>query len=117
MRPLGQFVLPLPMLLLAGCATLQSTSNTHGPAARSIAHLSHAMVITILITTVVMWLLLAIVLKKKRGTFEEHILSMSEEATRGSPLAAWQYRCWCCLSSSSDSNYSQTFPYTGGMEA
>jgi len=73
MRRLRQFVLLRPVLLLAGCATSQSTSNTHGPAARSIAHLSHAMTITFLITTVVMWLLLAIALKKRRGTFEEHM--------------------------------------------
>lgn len=73
MRRLGQFVLSLTVLLFAGCATLQSTSNTHGPAARSIAHLSHAMTITFLITTVIMWLLLAIALKKRRGSFEEHM--------------------------------------------
>jgi cytochrome c oxidase subunit 2 len=73
MRRIGQFVLPLPALFLAGCATLQSTSNTHGPAARSIAHLSLAMTITFVITTVVMWLLLAIALKKNRGSFDEHM--------------------------------------------
>lgn len=73
---MGRFcklVLPLPALLLAGCASVQSTSNTHGPAARSIAHLSHALTIAFLITTFVMWVLLAVALKKKRGTFQEHM--------------------------------------------
>ena len=114
MRRFGQFVLPLPVLLLVGCATLQSTSNTHGPAARSIAHPSHAMTITFLIPTVVMWLLLAIALKKRRGTFEEHMPIDVGGGQRGWSLAAWPYRCWCSLYFSfSASNYSQTFQSTG----
>jgi cytochrome c oxidase subunit 2 len=72
-RRFCKLVLPLPALLLAGCASVQSTSNTHGPAARSIAHLSHALTITFLITTFVMWVLLAVALKKNRGTFQEHM--------------------------------------------
>jgi cytochrome c oxidase subunit 2 len=73
MRRLSQFVLPLPALFLAGCASVQSTSNTHGPAARSIAHLSLAMTIVFLITTLVMWTLLGIALKKRRGSLKEHM--------------------------------------------
>lgn len=73
MRRSVRVILLLPALLLAGCATLQSTSNTHGPAARSIAHLSHAMTITFLITIVVMWILLTVALKKHRGSFQEHM--------------------------------------------
>lgn len=73
MRRLCKFVLPLPTVFLAGCATLQSTSNTHGPAARSIAHLSHAMSIIFLITIVIMWILLTVALKKRRGSLKEHM--------------------------------------------
>lgn len=73
MRRLIQFVLLLPALLMAGCATEQSTTNAHGPAARSIAHLSDAMTVVFLISIVVMWLLLAIALKKRRGSFDEHM--------------------------------------------
>ena len=73
MGRLGKFVSPLLAVFLAGCATLQSTSNTHGPAAKSIAHLSHAMSITFVITIVVMWVLLAIALKKNRGSLQEHM--------------------------------------------
>jgi cytochrome c oxidase subunit 2 len=73
MRRLCNLVLPLPALFLAGCATLQSTTNTHGPAARSIHHLSLAMSIVFLITTLVMWVLLAIALKRRRGSLKEHL--------------------------------------------
>lgn len=64
---------PLIALCLTSCVTLQSTSNTHGPAAKNIARLSHAMSITFVIAIVVMWALLAIALKKKRGTLREHM--------------------------------------------
>lgn len=73
MRRLCTLVLPLQVLFLAGCATVQSTSNPHGPASRSIAHLSNTMTITFLITTVVMWALLAIALKRRRGSLKEHM--------------------------------------------
>lgn len=70
---LCKFVLPLPLLLMAGCRTVQSTSNTHGPAARSIAHLSHALSITFVLTTIVMWVLIWIALKKRGGSLKEHM--------------------------------------------
>src|SRR5665213_2436352 len=73
MRRLGQFVLLLPALFLVGCASVQSTSNTHGPAARSIHHLSLAMSIVFLTTTLVMWVLLVIAVKKRRGSLDEHM--------------------------------------------
>ena len=73
MRRFWKFVLPMPTLFLAGCGSLQSTSNTHGPAARSIAHLSHALSITFLIATAVMWVLLTLALKKRRGNLKEHM--------------------------------------------
>ena len=73
MRRLCKLVLPLPALFLAGCSSVQSISNAHGPAARSIARLSHAMTITFLITTLVMWALLAVALKKRHGSLKEHM--------------------------------------------
>ncbi len=73
MRRLGKLVMPMATLFLVGCASVQSTSNTHGPAARSIAHLSHALSITFLIATVAMWSLLAVALKKRRGSLKEHM--------------------------------------------
>ena len=73
MGRLYKSVWSLLTLFLAGCANVQSISNTHGPAARSIAHLSRAMSITFVITIVVMWALLAIALKRNRGTLQEHM--------------------------------------------
>jgi cytochrome c oxidase subunit 2 len=60
-------------LFLAGCATVQSISNTHGPAARNIARLSHAMSITFVLTILIMWAIIAIALKKNRGNLKEHM--------------------------------------------
>jgi cytochrome c oxidase subunit 2 len=68
-----QYASPLLLLFLTGCSTLQSISNTHGPAAENIARLSHAMTITFVITIVVMWALLWIALKKNRGSLKEHM--------------------------------------------
>src|SRR5579875_1244457 len=58
---------------LAGCASVQSISNTHGPAAHSIELLSRAMTITFLVAIVVMWLLVAWAAKRRRGSLEEHM--------------------------------------------
>ncbi len=60
------------LLLVSGCATVQSTFNSHGPAAQRIASLSWAMTIVFIIVTVVMWALLAVALAKRRGTLAEH---------------------------------------------
>lgn len=73
MRRFLQFVLLLPAFILAGCATLQSTANTHGPAARSIGHLSRAMDIGFLVTVFVMWGLIAFALKRRPGSLKEHM--------------------------------------------
>jgi cytochrome c oxidase subunit 2 len=73
MGRLRQFVFPLLALPLTGCATLQSIGNTHGPAAHRIALLSHAMSITFVIAILVMWALLAIALRKNRGSLQEHL--------------------------------------------
>jgi cytochrome c oxidase subunit 2 len=64
---------PLLLLLLTGCATLQSIGNTHGPAAHKIALLSHALSITFIIAIVVMWSLIAIALRKNPGSLAEHM--------------------------------------------
>jgi heme/copper-type cytochrome/quinol oxidase subunit 2 len=72
MGRLGKFVSPLLAMFLSGCATLQSTTNSHGPAAKEIAHLSNAMSITFVITIVIMWALLVIALKN-RGSLQEHM--------------------------------------------
>lgn len=60
------------LLLLSGCATVQSTFNTHGPAAHSIANLSMFMCVLFLVVTVIMWLLIAWAFTKRRGTLDEH---------------------------------------------
>jgi cytochrome c oxidase subunit II len=64
------WLLPLP--LLSGCSTAQSTYNTDGSAANQIAHLSWLMTILFLIVTAAMWALLTIAVAKRRGTFNEH---------------------------------------------
>lgn len=62
-----------PMLVfLSGCEAAQSTYNAHGPAADRIATLSWAMTITFLVTTVVMWGLIAWAAVRRRGTLMEH---------------------------------------------
>lgn len=73
MGRLAKIVSPLLACSLAGCASLQSISNTHGPAAHNIALLSRALHITFLIAIVVMWLLLAVALKRHRGSLKEHM--------------------------------------------
>jgi cytochrome c oxidase subunit II len=60
------------LLLFSGCHYADSTFNTHGPAARSIANLSSLMTILFLIIIVIMWALLAIAFYKRRGTLAEH---------------------------------------------
>jgi len=69
---LGPFV-----LALSGCEALQSTFNAHGPAARSISHLSALMCVLFLVMIVIMWGLFAIAFYKRRGTLEEHDLISS----------------------------------------
>lgn len=62
-----------PLLLsLCGCEDVQSIFNTHGPAASSIATLSWALTIAFLVTTLVMWLLIAWAAARRRGTLKEH---------------------------------------------
>jgi cytochrome c oxidase subunit 2 len=70
-RLLGIAASPL-LLLLAGCASLQSTFNVHGPAADQIAWLSWFMTILFLVVTAVMWVLIGWAFTKRRGTLAEH---------------------------------------------
>jgi cytochrome c oxidase subunit 2 len=66
-------VIATPLLLLcAGCSTLQSTFNTHGPAAERISSLSWFMTILFCVITVIMWVLIAWAFVKRRGTLAEH---------------------------------------------
>lgn len=60
------------VLALAGCEDAQSVWNAHGPAARSIGNLSFAMTILFLSFILIMWVLFAIALWKRRGTLTEH---------------------------------------------
>lgn len=60
------------LLLLSGCRYTDSTFNTHGPAAHSIANLAWFMTILFLAITVIMWGLLAFAFYKRRGTLAEH---------------------------------------------
>jgi cytochrome c oxidase subunit 2 len=61
------------LLPLAGCSSLQSIQNAHGPASERIASLSWLMTITFLTVTVIMWVLLAVAAKRQRGSLDEHM--------------------------------------------
>jgi cytochrome c oxidase subunit 2 len=62
----------LGLIALAGCTSVQSSFETHGPAAHSIAWLSWFMTIMFLVVSVIMWALLAFAFYRRRGTLEEH---------------------------------------------
>jgi cytochrome c oxidase subunit 2 len=62
-----------PLALLAsGCESVQSTFNPQGPAAHRIASLSWLMTILFLVTTAVMWGLIAWAAVRRKGSLEEH---------------------------------------------
>jgi len=61
-----------PALLLSGCRSVQSTFNAQGPAAQRIATLSWIMTIVFVVTTIIMWVLIAWAASRRRGTLEEH---------------------------------------------
>ncbi|HKO11939.1 MAG TPA: cytochrome c oxidase subunit II [Acidobacteriaceae bacterium] len=67
-----RLLLLCPLLLAAGCQDVQSTFNTHGPAADRISHLSWLMTILFLVTIAIMWVLIAWASVRRRGTLEEH---------------------------------------------
>ncbi|MGA7158751.1 MAG: c-type cytochrome [Acidobacteriaceae bacterium] len=70
---LRSFLFTLPAIMLTGCATLQSTTNVHGPAAQRIGELSTALSVTFVLVTLVMWLLIWIAAKKNGGSLNEHM--------------------------------------------
>jgi cytochrome c oxidase subunit 2 len=61
----------LPVLLLDGCYR-QSSLNPHGPAARNIGNLEWAILVLFCVITVVMWALIALVISRPKGSFDEH---------------------------------------------
>jgi cytochrome c oxidase subunit 2 len=62
----------LGLMALAGCTSVQSPYEPHGPAARSIASLSWFMTIMFLVISVIMWALIAFAFYRRRGTLKEH---------------------------------------------
>lgn len=70
---LKRFIVSLPAMLMTGCATLQSTTNVHGPAAQRINELSKALSVTFLLATLIMWALIWIAVRKKGGSLEEYM--------------------------------------------
>lgn len=67
-----RFLAIIPVMLLPGCGTPQSTLQAHGPAAEQIAFLSWFMTILFVVVTVIMWGLLSWGFWKRRGTLAEH---------------------------------------------
>lgn len=62
----------LAVLALAGCSSVESTFDAHGPAARSISHLEWFMTILFLVVTLIMWVLIAFAFYRRRGSLAEH---------------------------------------------
>ena len=60
------------IMLLSGCASVQSTFDTHGPAAQRIASLSWFMTILFLVITLIMWALIWWAFARRRGSLAEH---------------------------------------------
>jgi cytochrome c oxidase subunit 2 len=58
--------------MLAGCSSVQSTFDAHGPAAHSIGGLSWFMTILFLVVSVIMWALIGYAFYRRRGTLAEH---------------------------------------------
>lgn len=58
--------------LIAGCQRPQSTLYAAGPAAQRISDLSWMMVALFLAITVIMWVLIIVPLRRRRGSFTEH---------------------------------------------
>ena len=58
--------------LLAGCGHPQSMFAPAGPAAENLAHLGWFIFLLFSTVGIVMWVLLAWVASRRRGTFQEH---------------------------------------------
>jgi cytochrome c oxidase subunit 2 len=66
-------LMPLPVLLaLAGCAGPQNFLFAAGAAARRLAWLGWITLITFCVVTVLVWILLVVVIMRRRGSFDEH---------------------------------------------
>ncbi|MGH9564211.1 MAG: hypothetical protein ACRD3S_22390, partial [Terracidiphilus sp.] len=72
LRALRNAALLMLLPVVAGCDSVESTFNTHGPAAHRIAGLSAGMTILFLITIVIMWVLFAVALYRRSGSLAEH---------------------------------------------
>lgn len=68
LRPL----LPLAALVLAGCHGPQNFLFAKGPAAEELARLGWIALISFSAVTVIVWLLLVVVVTRRRGNFDEH---------------------------------------------
>lgn len=62
----------LVLISSQGCVSVQSTFNSHGPAADRIAGLSWFMTILFLIITLILWGLVGFAFYRRRGTLAEH---------------------------------------------
>ena len=72
LRRFPSAIATLLLTALSGCRYADSTFNTHGPAANSIANLAWFMSILFLVIIAVMWVLLAFAFYRRRGTLAEH---------------------------------------------
>ncbi len=70
-RKLALIPISLP-LLVSGCQRAQSTLYPAGPAANRLAHLSWFMIVLFSVIIVVMWVLIVLPLRRRKGSFDEH---------------------------------------------
>ncbi|KAA6457585.1 hypothetical protein DYQ86_22430 [Acidobacteria bacterium AB60] len=71
-RVLSVVVPGAALLVMAGCHALQSTFDSHGPAAERISHLSLFMTVLFVVITAIMWLLFGYAFYRRRGDLTEH---------------------------------------------
>jgi cytochrome c oxidase subunit 2 len=72
LRSIGYAATCLVLLPATGCDSVQSIIDPHGPAAQRISHLSWFMTILFLVVSLVMWVLIAIAVYRRRGSLREH---------------------------------------------
>lgn len=60
------------ILLVLGCARVQSTLHPGGPAAQRIASMQWLLIILFLVVSFIMWVLIAWLSVRRKGTLEEH---------------------------------------------
>ncbi|HVW85936.1 MAG TPA: cytochrome c oxidase subunit II [Bryobacteraceae bacterium] len=71
MKPLALISLPLLAVLQAGC-NQQSSLSPGGPAARELSRMNWFILILFIVIAVVMWILIALVASRPRGSLREH---------------------------------------------